>query len=317
MTAIVALQPVAEGCWGLGDPIGKFLPDLPDTPRGVTIDALLSHTSGVPNYHDLINWKHYDGMDNSKVVALLDTRRALDFPSGSRYGYSNSGYVLIASAIERLTGRPYHDDFEVPCWIRSACARRASMTARAAACQPRVGLPAEDGRLVLSDYHAVTIGGSEFAMRSSTVGAGGIYATIDDLYALDRALYTDRLLPLAFGLMAMAPRTPVTTELQVPSVVGHGYGWFLSRSSGRNLVWSSGNFAGHRTAILRVPDRKAVVIVLSSSAEKDAAAIARTIADRVVAKKDETPTPKMFGWWNASNDGDRDSQPAVFSETRL
>ena len=287
MTAIVALQLVAEGRWGLSDPIGKYLPDLPEYVRSATIDALLSHTSGVPNYHDLIDWKHYDGMDNSKVVALLDTRRALDFPSGSRYGYSNSGYVLIASAIERLTGRPYRDVLRGgvldPLGMRSTSVddgREPRPASRA------FGYQRENGTFVLSDYQVVTIGGSEFAMRSSTVGAGGMYSTLDDLYALDRASYTDRLLPLPFGLMAMSPRTPVTTELEVPSTVGHGYGWFLSRSSGRNLVWNSGNFAGHRTAILRVPDRKAVVIVLSSSAEKDAVAIARIIADRVVAKKE-------------------------------
>ena len=71
----------------------------------MTIDQLLSHTSGVPNYQDLIDWQSYDGMDNTRAIALLGTRAALDFPAGSRYPYSNSGYLLVASAIERLMGR--------------------------------------------------------------------------------------------------------------------------------------------------------------------------------------------------------------------
>jgi CubicO group peptidase (beta-lactamase class C family) len=70
MTAIVALRLVAEGRWRLSDPIGKFLPGLPEYVRATAIDQLLAHTSGVPNYQDLIDWATYDGMDNSKVVIL-------------------------------------------------------------------------------------------------------------------------------------------------------------------------------------------------------------------------------------------------------
>jgi CubicO group peptidase (beta-lactamase class C family) len=144
-----------------------------------------------------------------------------------------------------------------------------------------IGYVRQDGTLVLSDYHTVTVGGREFPFRSSTFGAGGMYSTVDDLYALDRALHTDRLLPLPLQIMAMAPRTTVTTELEVPTVTGHGFGWFISRRGGHNLVWNSGDFSGHHTAILRVPDQKFVVIVLSSASDRNAIEIARTIVDHV------------------------------------
>jgi len=63
--------------------------------------------SGVPGYQSLIDWSKYEGMDNAKAISLLSQRTELEFPAGSQYKYSNSGAVLIASAMERLTGKSY------------------------------------------------------------------------------------------------------------------------------------------------------------------------------------------------------------------
>jgi CubicO group peptidase (beta-lactamase class C family) len=290
LTAAVALDFAARGTWSLDDPIGRFVPDLPEYVRAVTIDQLLSHTAGVPNYHGLIDWSRYDGMDNRKAIALLATRPALDFPPGTRYGYSNTGYLLVASAIEALAGRPYGDVLKAavldPLGMRSTVVddgRQPPPGTRA------LGYQQDGGKTVLSDYHTVTIGGQELPLRSSTVGAGGMYSTLDDLYAFERSLRGDRLVPLPLAVMAQAPRTLVAAELEVPGVVGHGYGWFLSRWRNRNVVWNSGDFAGHHTAILRVPEQELAVIVLACSAERSAIDLARTIAERLLASAEGRP----------------------------
>jgi CubicO group peptidase (beta-lactamase class C family) len=284
MTAMLALDLVAEGRWSLGDPIGRFLSDLPGYLRGATIDELLSHTSGVPDYHELIDWSRYDGMDNAKAIALLGTRKALNFPSGSTYAYSNSGYLLIASAIERVTGQPYRSV------LRSRVLAPLGMNSTSVddGYEPpppgrALGYKRDGGRYVLGDYHVATIDGHELDFRSSTIGSGGMYSTVDDLYALDRALYTDHLVPLSLEILAMSPRTKVTEALEVAPVIGHGLGWFTSQRSGRNFVWNSGDFAGHHAALLRVPDQQFVVVVLTSSAERKAIDIATRIADHVFA----------------------------------
>jgi CubicO group peptidase (beta-lactamase class C family) len=286
MTAVVALQLAAEGRWSLGDRIDKFVPDLPGYVRGATLEQLLSHTSGVPNYQDLIDWQHYDGMDNGRALALLAGRSALDFPAGSAYRYSNTGYVLVASAIERLTGQPFREALRSR--VFGPLGMHATIVADGHDQAPMtraIGYQRDKGTAVVSDYQVVTIRGRELPFRSTTVGAGGIYSTLDDLYAFDRALYSERVLPSSFALMSMLPRTPVRPDLEVPGAIGHGFGWFLSRRSGRNLVWNTGDFAGHHTAIVRVPDLKYVVIVLSSSAERNAAALATGIADLVLANR--------------------------------
>jgi CubicO group peptidase (beta-lactamase class C family) len=72
---------------------------------------------------------------------------------------------------------------------------------------------------------------------------------------------------------------------EVPDTIGHGYGWFVSRRSNQTLVWNSGDFGGHHTAIVRVPERQLVVIVLSSATERNATAIANTIIDHALAAR--------------------------------
>jgi CubicO group peptidase (beta-lactamase class C family) len=137
---------------------------------------------------------------------------------------------------------------------------------------------------VVSDYHTATIDGRPFDFRSSTVGSGGMYSTVDDLYALA----TNRVLPLPFALMATSPRTTTPADLAVPTSIGHGYGWFVSRRAHRTVVWNSGDFAGHHSAILCVPDAGLVVIVLTSAEDRDATEMARVIVDRALTPK---PTP--------------------------
>jgi len=252
----------------------------------VSIDQLLSHTGGVPDYHGLIDWKTYDGMDNAGAIALLGTREALDFPAGSGYRYSNSGYILIASAIERVTGRPFRDVLGdrvlKPLGMQSTHVDDGHLPPPL---DRALGYRREGGALVLSDYHTATIDGRPFDFRSATVGSGGLYSTLDDLHAFARAFERDQLLPLPLAVMAVSPRTTTPDDHEVPDTIGHGYGWFVSRHSNHTLVWNSGDFGGHHTAIVRVPERQLVVIVLSSAADRNASAIASTIVDHALADR--------------------------------
>jgi CubicO group peptidase (beta-lactamase class C family) len=286
LTAVAALQLVAQRRWSLTDPIGKFLPELPVYVRSVSLEQLLSHTAGVPDYHDLIDWKSYGGIDNARAIALLGKRRALDFPAGSRYRYSNTGYILIASAIERVTGRPFRDVLRRG--VLTPLGMQATHVDDGRLPPPRdraIGYRRDGNALVISDYHTATIDGRPFDFRSATVGSGGLYSTVDDLHAFTRAFDRDRLLPLPLATMAVSPRTMTPGEHELPDMVGHGFGWFVSRRENRTLVWNSGDFGGHHTAIVRVPDRQLVVIVLSSAADRSAIALASAIIDRVLAQR--------------------------------
>jgi CubicO group peptidase (beta-lactamase class C family) len=285
LTSLVALKLVEKGRWSLSDPIGKFIPELPSYAKDATIDQLLSHTSGIPDYYGLIDWSTYKGMDNTKVIALLNKRSALEFAAGSQYKYSNSGYVLVATAIERLTGLPYRQVLSEKVLKPMKMDQTLVFDGSSAAPDSRAkGYVKDNDRYVLSDYQVVTIGGEQLPYRATTYGAGGVYSTLDDLYSFSQALDHVSLLSLPLQTMATSPRTTVASVNDLPNVIGHGLGWFSSRMYDTNVIWNTGDMLGHKSAVLRIPKERLTIIVLSSAAGREPEIIAKEISDHLLEK---------------------------------
>lgn len=275
-TSLAVLQLVAAGKMSLSDPISRYVPGVPEWATKATIEQLLSHTSGIPSYQQLIDWGSYKGMDNAGVIALLREKGKLLFEPGSKYAYSNSGYVLLANAVASVSGTSFNDYLTKhvlePLQMRSTTVYDGSK-------------PAPAGRAIgyegkrLSDYLDVVLpNGKLFSFRSTTVGAGGMFSTVDDLFRFTRA----SLLPLDLQLLAITPRTRVEGETELPDTQGHGFGWFLSRRAKSNLIWNQGGFAGHKTMIVRIPQRGATIIILANAGETNVNDLAAAIADRVL-----------------------------------
>jgi CubicO group peptidase (beta-lactamase class C family) len=285
LTSFAVLDLVATGRMSLADPISHFIPDVPPWTANVTIEQLLSHTSGIPSYQTLIEWGNYDGIDNAEVLELLRAKGTPLFAAGSRYAYSNSGYALLATAVEKVSGTSFHDFLAKrvldPLGMRATSVYDGSTPAPAARA---LGYATEDGRLVLSDYLAVTLAnGKTFPFRSTTVGNGGMFSTVDDLLRFSRAYERVTSLPLALQFLSIFPRTPVEGEIEQPDTKGHGFGWFLSRRGKANLVWNQGSMAGHKTILMRIPQYNATIIILSSSGDTKPNEIATAIVDRLLA----------------------------------
>jgi CubicO group peptidase (beta-lactamase class C family) len=286
LTALVALKLVQEGHWKLSDTIGTYLLDLPAYIKNVTIEQLLSHTAGVPDYYGLIDWPRYDGINNAKVISLLSQRSELEFPAGTQYKYSNSGYILIAAAIERLTGLPYRQVLREKVLKPAGMNNTFVFDGSGKAPEKRArGYVKEKGGYVLSDYQVVTIDGVRRPFGATTYGAGGIYSTVDDLYALDQALFRGDILSLPIKFMAKAPRTPMTGEVEVPNAIGHGFGWFISSRYDTNVIWNTGDMLGHKSALLQVPKEQLTIVILSNAGGRQPEEIALEIADHLLAKK--------------------------------
>jgi CubicO group peptidase (beta-lactamase class C family) len=107
-TSACVLKVAEEGRLALDDPIGKYLPDFPTKGRRITIEQLLTHTSGIHSYTDMPTWR--DRMREDWTLAELEAffRDApFDFEPGTKWHYDNSGYVLLGAILEKVTGRPY------------------------------------------------------------------------------------------------------------------------------------------------------------------------------------------------------------------
>jgi CubicO group peptidase (beta-lactamase class C family) len=104
-TAMAVMMLVQQGSIHLDDPISGYVDGLKSPVGAVTIRQLLTHTSGVPDYSDL-NIEH-PGITSTQIIAALRAVDHLEFSPGEKYGYSNSGYVLLAAAVQKVTGVPF------------------------------------------------------------------------------------------------------------------------------------------------------------------------------------------------------------------
>jgi CubicO group peptidase (beta-lactamase class C family) len=278
-TALAILRLAANGRLSLSDPLSRFLPEIGAPAGSVTIRQLLTHSSGVPDYYSFIrDWARLTHLNNAAVVDTL-RGKPLRFPPGSSTEYSNSGYVLLAQVIARLTKHTFNEAMAAsvfePADMRSTIALDDGVP------YPRgraIGYDTSGSRYVMSDYGAFENGkGHRTYSDLRTVGAGGLYSTLDDLAAWERWLEA----PANEKLVSASTRVQQRPDdvSGVDSVSGYGYGWIVSRRFGTDVVWHDGGFAGFHNIILRVPSRRFAVVVLSNSPMIEQHALALAIAD--------------------------------------
>ena len=223
------------------------MPSLPATADAVTIHHLLTHTSGLIDYEDVMP-DMADGAQllDADVLRILETQGRGYFEAGSAYRYSNSGYALLALIVERASGRGFPD------FLRERIFLPLGMHDTLAHVQ---GGPSIEHRA----YGYSESGGSwtrtDQSSTSAVLGDGGIYSSIDDLAKWDAALYDDRLLSAESRRLAFTAATPTDDP-----DVAYGFGWRISGDS----LWHSGETIGFRNVIVRYPARRLTVVLLSN-----------------------------------------------------
>ena len=237
----------------------KWLPELPEATQGVTIRHLLTHTGGLIDYEDFVP-DDAPQVHDADVLSLLAKQNRTYFAPGSSYRYSNSGYALLALIVERASGQRFaaflHDRIFAPLGMNATVAFEdgvSTVPARA------YGYSASGGAWTRTDQ----------STTSAVLGDGGIYSSTSDLAKWDAALYDDRLLSAKSRELAFTP----ATHTDNPSI-DYGFGW---RITGETL-WHSGETRGFRNVILRYPERKLTVIVLTNRNEPEPYSTALAIA---------------------------------------
>ena len=252
-TAAAILLLAQDGKLAIDDPVRKWLPSLPSATSLITLRQLLTHTSGVLDYEDLMPEPYEGQVHDAGVLQLLEGETRLQFAPGSAYRYSNSGYALLALVVERASGLDY------PTFLRN-----------------RIFLP-----LGMHDTLAFVAGGPDVSNRawgyseagggwrktdqsstSAVLGDGGIYSNTHDLARWDAALYDDRLLTHASRALAFGKQVQVTGE---EHEAHYGFGWRVSGDT----VWHSGETIGFRNVVVRWPGQRLTVILLSNRNEPE------------------------------------------------
>jgi CubicO group peptidase (beta-lactamase class C family) len=245
-TAAAIMLLVEDGRLTLEDRARKWLPSLPEAVRPVTIRQLLTHTSGLVDYEDVMPPNLAVQLRDADVLGLLEKQERTYFAPGTAYRYSNSGYALLALIVERASGQTFatflRERIFVPLGMRDTVAF-------------------EDGVSTVArrafGYSETPDGWSrtDQSLTSAVLGDGGIYSSIDDLAKWDAALYDERLLSAESLRAAFAPAT-ATDDPQVE----YGFGW---RITGETL-WHSGETIGFRNVIVRYPHKRLTVVLLTN-----------------------------------------------------
>lgn len=262
-TAAAVLLLVEDGRLGLDQPARQWLPELPPVAAAITLRQLLSHTSGLLDYEDLMDPADTRQVHDADVLTLLSRQDRLNFAPGTQYRYSNSGYALLALIVARASGQDFAAFLQqrifAPLGMAHTVAHQDGVDTVAARAY---GYSWIDGHWQRTDQ----------STTSAVLGDGGIYSSLDDLARWDAALYDDRLLSQPSRRAMFSPAT-ATTETDVPH---YGFGWRLNGP----VQWHSGESIGFRNVILRHPEKHLTVIVLTNRNDPEPYPLALKIAQR-------------------------------------
>lgn len=299
-TGLAVTMLSAEGKLGLDDRVREYLPDLPSWADSVTIADLLGHTSGVPDYYPSIDWARVERFTNDDVIEIVARMPEPVFEPGTRFGYSNSNYVLLAELVQRVSGASLGSFLSTrvfePLDMESTVVYETEgqdLPRRA------VGYAQRDaGTFRVSDYLSVELtDGRTVPFRFTTTGGGGAFSTVDDLLTWTQALFGGRLLPEASLAGALGGRQ---VPLDEPDALGladcaYGNGWYICHRYGKKVYWHDGNWGGFSTMLLNAPGHDLTVIVLSNLAGGSSASLGLQIAERLLSANRQELPPFLAG----------------------
>ena len=274
-TAALILLLAEDGRLRLDDDVRKYVPDFPAGERRVTIEHLLTHTSGIKNYTELPSWRNVQTHDLllPELIALF-RNEPFDFEPGTRYHYSNSGYVLLGAIIESLSGRSYGDA------LRERILEPLGMThtfygATAPIIPRRVQGYVRDGLL---------LNNAPYLSMTQPHAAGALVSSVDDLLTWDRALTEGRILGADARQKWITPY-----RLSNGRVTHYGYGWSVNTYEGHPVIEHSGGIHGFRGHVLRLPADLGYIAVLSNDGGPGRSPT--TLARRLAAIVMDRPLP--------------------------
>lgn len=283
----MAIMILAErGKLKFDDPLSKFFPQFPPYARKITVRHLLNHTSGLPDYMELFVKTGKIDKDGKPVgfeptsrdvLELLAQQKELLFEPGTKWEYSNSGYVVLAQIVEKASGKRY------PQFLKANIFRPLGMKETRVSDESRppiknraTSYAREGNGYKNADYHPL----------NWIYGDGNVNTTLRDMYKWDQGLYTEKLVKVSTLQEAWT-----SGKLNNGSETGYGFGWAVGNYLGLRNTSHSGGWAGFRTHISRFPEQRFTVIVLSNLAGFNPRRISNKIAKIYLGDKMTFPAP--------------------------
>ncbi len=277
-TAFAIYLLAQDGKLGLDDDIRKYLPELHDFGRTITIRQLISHTSGLRDQWNLLalaGWRLEDVITENDVLRVVSAQKTLNFTPGREHLYCNTGYTLLGIIVKRVAGTSlaaftkermfdplgmththFHDDYQ------TLVNGRASSYARG-----------RDGKW------------QYVALSYSNVGATSLFTTVDDLALWDQNFYDGKV-----GGKALLAQLQTKGKLAGGREIDYAGGLAIGQYRGLDIVEHSGGDAGYRSNIVRFPKEHLSVVILSNAGDLNAPGLSRQVADAYLGTNAE-PLP--------------------------
>ena len=274
-TAFAIALLAERGRLSLDDDVRDHIPELPAFEEPVTLRHLLTHTSG---YREIINalalagrrFERGDYIAPDEVLALVQRQPELQNAPGAEWNYNNTGYILLSRVVERVTGETFagwmdRNVFD-PLGMDDTTVREDPFQIIPNSAQGY--LPAEEG------------GWADAPDLSGSIGAGGIYTTVDDL-----AKWAENLETGALGGPALIERMTTRYVLTDGDTTSYGLGLFIDEYRGLRRVHHGGADLAHRAMIRYYPEIDAAVLALSNNASFDPGSLTSEITDAFLAEQ--------------------------------
>jgi CubicO group peptidase (beta-lactamase class C family) len=262
-TAMAVMLLVREGRLDVDERVSGIVPEFPAYARDISIRHLLTHTSGLRAYQDLIPPGSTRQMKDRDVLALLHRTDTLLFPPGSAFRYGDTGYAILAHVVETVSRQSFasflHDRIFAPTGMDSTVAWEPGISV-----VPNRAL----GYVVTANGYRP----ADHSTTSTVLGDGGVYSSARDLVAWSHALDTHRLIRPRLQDLAWSP-----AALSDKTTTRYGFGWFIERDAAGSHVFHHGETSGFTNYIAKYLDRRLTVVILTNRRGGALAAMAATL----------------------------------------
>jgi CubicO group peptidase (beta-lactamase class C family) len=289
-TAMATMLLVHEGKLRYDQRLTDIFPEFPAYGHAIAIYQLLNHTSGLPDYEDLMDkasagkppvWTATHQITDVEVLKLLEAEHRGKFAPGKHWAYSNSGYVVLGLIVAKVSGKSFPEFLRERIFAPLAMNNTLAYVKGSHEVPNRAyGHSLEKGAIVETDQSAT----------SATLGDGGIYSNLNDLAKWDEALSQHVLLSEPEMRAALIPVAtpegaphwesgPGDTDPLSGKPVWYGFGWFLDPYKGYRRMWHYGETVGFKSSIQRFTNDNLSVIVLTNRSDVDATGLSIQISD--------------------------------------
>ncbi len=266
-TAFATLLLEKDGKISMDDDIRKYIPEVPDFGKTITLRHLATHTSGLRDQWNLLalaGWRLDDVITKEHVLKLVSKQKDLNFDPGEEFIYCNTGFTLLAEVVARVSGKSFADF-----------------------CAERIFQPLEMDQTLFYDDHEKIVANRAYSyypdslmgykksvLSYANAGATSLFTTVEDLSKWSLNFSNPKV-----GDLGIIDRLNTLATLNNGETFGGAMGQFVGKYKGIDEISHGGADAGYRTYFARYPDQNLSVIVFGNSADFISSELAHQVAD--------------------------------------